>query len=253
MTGDRLLGRAGRRGISRSRATSHPTAATGRGPPSTPARAGSRPRVGREGPRLALRAGAELRRRRRAAGRRSPRRGGGCGGCARQDRGEPPPPAPGEQIDRSDRERQERRQEHELDRPAAHDRARRGTRSSSCPVQARGPRRASRRGSGSHGRARPGGRWSRGPRSKTCDGRSGTVVSVTAGMPRATNGPCSQKVNGKPRSSSWRKRRARVGLGPGLLEHPNSRGARRAPPPANGPCRRRSAAAAARRRRSRPG
>ena len=32
-----------------------------------------------------------------------------------------PPPAPGEEIDRSDRERQERRQEHELDRPAPHE------------------------------------------------------------------------------------------------------------------------------------
>ena len=37
-------------------------------------------------------------------------------------------------------------------------------------------------------------------------------------MPRATNGPCSPSVNGKPRSRSWRRPESRSGLRAGLLE-----------------------------------
>ncbi len=45
-------------------------------------------------------------------------------------------------------------------------------------------------------------------------GRSPPVVTVTAGIPRATNGPCSPRVNGKPRSISWARTLGRCGALP---------------------------------------
>ena len=95
-------------------------------------------------------------------------------------------------TDRSRREeRHERGDQHELDRPAADESRRRARRSSSSPARARGPGRASRGASAPTGRARE----ARGvePRvsPKAGGGVAGAVVSVIAGMPRATNGPCS--------------------------------------------------------------
>ena len=195
--------RAGRRGISRSRRDEPADEQQQRrAPPRTSGEAGPRPRSAAAAaarPRGRRRAW----RRRRAAGRRIPRRAAGCGGCARRERAESSSPAAGEEVDRSDRERQERSQEHELHRPAADearsdvDVARRTLRELEAGVeradqvlgrpaelaQPRGAERAS---------------------ANARDGRSVTVVSVSAGMPRATNGPCSPSVNGKPRSSSWR-------------------------------------------------
>ena len=63
-------------------------------------------------------------------------------------------------------------------------------------------------------------------------------------MPRATNGPCSPSVNGKPRSSSWRSAESLRRLLAGLLEHADARPCARARPRETAPCRRRSAAAA---------
>ena len=127
--------------------------------PSDDRRGPVRPAVGGAAVAAPLPGRRRARRRRRAAGRRSPRRADGCAGCG--------PRAPSgnrrrrQRAKRSigaDRERQQGRQQHELDRPAADDRASRGRRSSSFPAPARGRRRASRRGSASPGRARPGAR-----------------------------------------------------------------------------------------------
>ncbi len=65
-------------------------------------------------------------------------------------------------------------------------------------------------------------------------------MSVTAGMPRATNGPCSPKVNGKPRSSSWRSAGRTLGARDRPARAPEPPQCARAQPPANGPCLRRS-------------
>ena len=45
-------------------------------------------------------------------------------------------------------------------------------------------------------------------------GRSGPVVIVTAGIPRAMKGACSYTLNGKPRSTSWRSVLTRDGSPP---------------------------------------
>ena len=130
---------------------------------------------------------------------------------------DPPPPAAREQVDRADREGQQRGEQHELDRPAA-DEARADVdvaRRTLLELEA-GVERADRLCA-----ARPSSSSRCGCSCASANaraGRSGTVVSVTAGMPRATNGPCSPSVKGKPRSSSCRKRSGDGGGWPRLLE-----------------------------------
>ena len=92
--------------------------------------------------------------------------------------------------------------------------AARGRRSWPSPGRARGPRRARRRAPAPSGRAGRGGRR-RAPCPRTREGgRSPTVVSVIAGMPRATNGACPSRLNGKPRSTSCWRAPGRAGSAP---------------------------------------
>ena len=167
--------------------------------------------VGRQRPWLSVRKGAELRGDEEQQARRSPRRAGGCAGCA-------PPARARSGGGGSGRRGRRRRSGTAAARSAARTRspsrgrsASRDRRSSSSPASARARRRASRRDSASRGRARPAARALSRVSPKPSDGPSGTVVSVSAGMPRATKGPCSPSVNGKPRSSSCRSAEARNG------------------------------------------
>ena len=136
-------------------------------------------------------------RRRRSAkehedrGRPRARSRAGCRSCAERGRERDPPPAAArEEVDRGDDERQQHRDQHELDRPAADeplaevDVARRALRRARALVE-----RADELLGGAADVGQPlRGRAAPGVSPNAAGGRSPAVVSVIAGMPRATSG-----------------------------------------------------------------
>ena len=174
-----------------ARTTSQPRARARRARERERPASGSRPRsrAGRE------RRAARARRRRGRGTRTSPRRRArsraGCGGCAAPaPSGDAAAAAAGEEIDGGDEERQQHRDQDELDRPAADDPARRARRSSTSPGRARAPGRASRGAAASRGRSAASARPVRRPACRRTRGRA-----VAGGRDRhrrdaaATNGP----------------------------------------------------------------
>ena len=168
-------------------------------------------------PGSAARPRAEGRRRGRRARRTRPRRQGGCDSCAG-------PARCGSVAAGSARRGRSRRRGTGGARRRGRSRSPspgrcgcRGRRSSTAPARGRSPARGRRRRSGSRARSARAEAVER--RRAVADprgGRSGEVVIVTAGMPRATNGACSYALNGKPRSTSWRSALGRRGSAPGL-------------------------------------
>ena len=127
----------------------------------------------------------------------------------------PAAPQPREEVDRGREERHEHRDEHELDRPAGDDVAARSRGTAASSRSAAAPRRA-RRGRPAP-RCRPpraASGWERRTSVSGSGGRSPAVVSVTAGIPPATNGACSYRLNGKPKSTSCQRAGARSGSSP---------------------------------------
>ena len=213
-------GRAGRLGSNRSRTTSQPTK---RRTPRMPSRLATACTGSDQAGGGARRWGRRrATRRRRREHRRSPRSRAGRGGCAQareRDGG-----AGNARRDRSCRSGgKQRRQEHELDRPAPDDpRAEIDAARRAGP--ARGRRRGNRSGSATPGRARQPQRLERRFVERRRIGLRGAVEawSGSTGCRGRRTAALLPSVNGKPRSSSWR-RADEWRLLAGLLEHADRR------------------------------
>ena len=185
----RAAGRAGgarRSSPAPTSAASAISASTGQSPAAADAGFG-RPRSARSATRRSLGS-------RRTRGRRRARSRAGCAERATAGpKRDAPAAAVREEIDGADEERDQQRREQQLDRPAAHDphagpdEARRALRQLEALVE-RAERAAARRGRAPASCAPSS---AAGRSVNASGGRSPAVVSVSAGTPRATNGPCS--------------------------------------------------------------
>ena len=197
-------GRAGRAGGGRPASRARPGS---RAPAGRPRASSSGRRAGRQ--RHGGRGGPDADQREQLEQKRGPEPETGAAPVAAQRRRQRDvaSSAAREQVDRGEQERQQRGEQHELDRPAREharpevDVASRAGRELGAGVEPaqellrRAAELASRTPS-----SRPG--WS----VNAFGGRSPPVVSVSAGIPCASSGPCSCSVNGKPRSTSCDER-----------------------------------------------